>query len=159
MGNTSIFTLFQGGVMSVATILEKKKSAVVTCRRRRTVLECIRTMNENKVGALVVVEESGSVAGIITERDILHLLDDAWGKLGEIVVEDIMTPENELITATIKDSVETLMEKMTNNFIRHIPVMEDDTLIGVISIGDVVKAQLETVMAENESMKSYITGA
>ena len=142
--------------MVIRNILDRKTGEVVTCKKMCTVLECIRTMNDNKVGALVVVDEYGAVAGIITERDILHLLDNEWGRLGEISVGDIMTPSIELITAKITDDVETIMEKMTNNTIRHIPVMENEKLIGIISIGDVVKAQLETAEAENESIKDYI---
>lgn len=144
--------------MSVETILGKKDQGVLTCSERSPLLECVRLMNEKKIGALIATDKDGGVTGIITERDILHLIDEKWGMLGEVMVADIMTPWDELITTTADESVEKIMELMTDNHIRHLPVMDNDTPIGMISIGDVVKYQLEKAMVENESMKHYIGG-
>ena len=121
-------------------------------------MDAIRLMNQKKIGALVVVDDLGQVEGIVTERDILRIVDNYKGLPAYITVADIMTSRERLIIAGKNQSVEEIMETMTEKRIRHMPVVEENRLIGIISIGDVVKFELKKVLVENESMKSYISG-
>ena len=144
--------------MSIKTILTKKNSEVTTCRKECTVLQCIQKMNEKKIGAVIVVNENGKLNGIITERDVLHTVDKQRGMPGELTVSDIMTMKEQLVTTHPDESIESVMGIMTEKRIRHLPVIEKDDIVGVISIGDVVKALLDSAILENESMKNYISG-
>lgn len=145
--------------MNVDAMLRDKKQKVLTCNKEVPLFDCIRLMNQNKIGAIVVTDESGSISGIITERDVLGTVDKHQGVPTSLTVEEIMTPKRRLITAKKNQTVEEVMQLMTNNRIRHMPVIEDDKLIGIISIGDVVKTELEKVILENKSMKNYIAGS
>ncbi len=144
--------------MQIKDILRQKKKAVYTCRKDWNVMECVRLMNKEKVGALVVVDQTMQVEGIVTERDILHMIDVNNGVPGDTKVADIMTQKTKLITTTTDMPIEEVMEKMTNRRIRHMPVMENNKLIGIVSIGDVVKLMLDWALVENKSMKDYIGG-
>lgn len=144
--------------MSIESILSAKSADLTTCRKECTVLECIKKMNEKKIGAVIVVEGGGKADGIITERDILRFVGSKNGMPDSVTVSEIMTPVERLISADRTESIETLMNTMTEKRIRHIPIIENDILIGVISIGDVVKALLDRALVENQSMKNYIAG-
>lgn len=144
--------------MSIKKILGHKGQDVKTCTGKCKVTECIAAMNQNKIGALVVMDESKEIAGIVTERDVLKAVDNNTGSVENMVVPDIMTGKNSLIVIDVNEPVEKAMELMTNKKIRHIPVTENGNLTGIISIGDIVKFQLEKALVENESLKNYITG-
>ena len=144
--------------MSVSVMLRDKGQELQTCKKELPVMDAIRLMNQKKIGALVVVDDLGQVEGIVTERDVLHIVDNHKGLPAYITVADIMTSRERLIIAGKNQSVEEIMETMTEKRIRHMPVIEEDRLIGIISIGDVVKFELKKVLVENESMKSYISG-
>ncbi|MBN1758756.1 MAG: CBS domain-containing protein [Chitinispirillaceae bacterium] len=144
--------------MSIETILNGKPAELTTCRKECTVLQCIQKMNEKKIGAVIVIDEKGKTDGIITERDVLRFVDSKQGVPVSVTVSEIMTPRERLVSADRTESIETLMNTMTQKRIRHIPIIENDELIGVISIGDVVKALLEKALLENQSMKNYISG-
>ncbi len=144
--------------MSVSDILKVKNQEVYTCRKECPVMDCIRLMNQKRIGAIVVTDQSLRVEGIVTERDVLHMIDVNNGTPGDTTVADIMTPKAKLITTRKDVTIEKVMETMTDNRIRHMPVVEDGRLIGIISIGDAVKWSQEKALVENESMKNYITG-
>ena len=143
--------------MRVSILMENKDGVVFTTGSDCPVLECVQKMNDRRVGALVIIAENDSVEGIIT--DILRAIGQYKEAFNELTVRDIMTRKDKLLTATRDDSIENIMEVMTNNRIRHLPVVEGGKLMGIISIGDVVKSQLETALMENESMRNYIAGA
>ncbi len=144
--------------MSIKSILSQKSQNLISCKKEDTILECVKSMNENKIGALIVLTVKGKINGIITERDILHAIHKNKGNIGKLFVKDIMTPKTKLIVASGSESTEKLMDMMTNNRIRHIPIVENDEIIGLISIGDLVKEGLSQCQVENESMKNYIVG-
>ena len=111
-------------------------------------------LTEHNVGALVVSRDGASVLGIVSERDVVRrIAADGTGSLEELV-SDVMTAD--VMTATPDDSVESVMRIMTENRIRHVPVVVEDQLVGIISIGDVVKNRMDELEVERESLIGYI---
>jgi len=139
--------------MKARDIIAKKGSAVYTGSPSLTIREALHNLLEYKVGALVIVDEAQRPLGIITEKDILHLAreHDDWR---EHTVGDHMTKN--LIIGLPDDSGEYIMSLMTINRFRHVPIMEEGKLAGIISIGDIVKAQLKNIKAENRYLTDYI---
>jgi len=141
--------------MCIRDLLKKKDKKVFTVQVQQTIKEAIRLMNEKRIGALIVVNDSNEVKGIVTERDILiHIesfsLSDQIGT--------IMTPAEKLIIVHEDDSVDYVMNIFTNNKIRHLPVFQDESFTGIISIGDAVKGILSEQRSENKLLHDYITG-
>lgn len=140
--------------MKVGDILHTKGTAVITIRPDATLHDALRTLVDSHVGALVVINSAGKVVGIITERDLLRMCAARNTEIDRIYVADWMTTN--LIIGVPKDEVGYVMGIMTNNRIRHLPIMDGGRLEGIISIGDVVKAQLEETEFENRYLKDYI---
>jgi CBS domain-containing protein len=144
--------------MKLADILSVKGRQVYTIHPDATLEEAIQELVQHNVGALVVCErdlEQGEVLrGIITERDILRFAAAKKGSPAETKVDEIMTKD--LITSEPSWSVEEAMEKMTRHRIRHLPVLSQGRLVGIVSIGDLVKAQLDRLAMENQFMRTYI---
>ncbi|MBB6481257.1 CBS domain-containing protein [Spirochaeta isovalerica] len=141
--------------MTISEILKQKKSAIYTVTDKATVREAVIIMNEKKIGSLIVENEKKEVAGIITERDILSKVcprDDSWQKS----VIEVMTPREELIIGMTDDTVSYVMNIMTDKRIRHLPVFEKDKLVGVVSIGDVVKNVMELSETEAKLLREHI---
>lgn len=143
--------------MTVARILAEKGGSVVTIPPRRTVDEAIHLLAEKRIGALVVGDAEGRVIGILSERDVMRALATAGAAALDHPVSDYMTQK--VVTCTRRTSVENVMETMTEGRFRHLPVVEDGRLIGVVSIGDVVKRRIAAVEAEHQAMRDYITMA
>lgn len=139
--------------MKARDIIAKKGSEVYTGSPSLTIREALHNLLEHKVGALVIVDEAQRPVGIITEKDILHLAreHDDWR---EHIVGDHMTKN--LIIGLPGDSGEYIMSLMTINRFRHVPIMDEGKLAGIISIGDIVKAQLKNIKAENRYLTDYI---
>ena len=123
--------------MKIEDILRDKGHDVVTITKEKSVLDAARALVEHNIGGLVVTE-GGRPAGILTERDILRLTASSADELGSIRVGAVMTTE--LITATPEDELAPMMQVMTNNRIRHLPIVVQGQLAGIISIGDLVNA-------------------
>jgi CBS domain-containing protein len=140
--------------MKVCDILHTKGTAVMTTTPDATLHDALRTLVNARVGALVVVNLEGKVVGIITERDLLRVCADHSGEINSSRVADWMTTN--LIIGVPKDEIGYIMGIMTNNCIRHLPIMDNGRLEGIISIGDAVKAQLEETEFENRYLKDYI---
>lgn len=139
--------------MLVAEILRSKGDAVFTVGPDETVAAAAGLLLERRVGALVVCE-SDRVAGVLSERDIVRAVArEGAAALGQ-PVRDHMTAD--VVFAEPGEGVDVLMGRMTDRRIRHLPVLQDDRLCGVVSIGDVVKCQIDDAMREAESLKSYI---
>ena len=143
--------------MTVARILAEKGSAVVTVSPERTLDEAIHLLADKSIGALVVTDADGSVAGIISERDIMRVLARHGGASFDEPVSAHMT--RKVVTCTRTTTIEDVMATMTNGRFRHVPVCEDGKLVGMVSIGDVVKRRIATVEAEHQAMRDYITRA
>ncbi|KAJ6808723.1 CBS domain-containing protein CBSX3, mitochondrial [Iris pallida] len=130
------------------------------CTTEDTVYDAVKSMTHHNVGALVVVKPDGekSVAGIITERDYLRKIIVQGRSSKSTKVGDIMTEENKLITVTPDTKVLRAMQLMTDNRIRHIPVIDDKVMIGMVSIGDVVRAVVSEHREELNRLNAYIQG-
>lgn len=140
--------------MNVASILKDKGRAVVTTSPDATVREAVRILAEKNVGALVVCDGSLHVKGIISERDIVRILAEHGSSMLDSPVSQCMT--REVVTCTSNATVNWLMEEMTSQRFRHVPVVEGDRLTGIVSIGDVVKLRLAECELEAASMREYI---
>lgn len=143
--------------MNVETILRNKGNRVATIRPEATVANAVDMLNRERIGALVVSEDSQGVDGILSERDIVMALADGGGDLLSHPVSAIMT--RTVITCEPSDSVGELMAEMTNRRIRHFPVISGGRLCGIVSIGDLVKNRLDEVEFEASSLRSFIAGA
>lgn len=142
--------------MKIEEILRSKGHDVVTITESQSVLDAVKILVDRNIGGLVVVEGE-SPTGILTERDILRLTARIPGELGLVRVGSAMT--RELITASPQDELVAMMDVMTENKIRHLPVMERDRLAGIISIGDLVNACRVSAEEENSQLRQYIHGA
>ncbi|HEX7969233.1 MAG TPA: CBS domain-containing protein [Stellaceae bacterium] len=143
--------------MNVETILRNKGSAIATVSPQATIREAAALLRRERIGALVVSGDGAQVEGILSERDIVHGLADRGAVLLDARVEEIMT--RRVFTCTPRDSVSDLMAMMTERRIRHIPVLRDGTLAGIVSIGDVVKHRLDEMEYETSSLRNFIAGA
>ena len=145
--------------MKLQDILSVKGTTVHTILPEASLEEAVKTLVERRIGALVVCQSdaAGNVAlmGIITERDILHACLPERKPLAEVNVGDVMTTN--LVTGSPDDEVEQVMGLMTTRRMRHLPVLVEGRLAGIISIGDVVKAQHDLLAMENRFMKDYIS--
>jgi CBS domain-containing protein len=141
--------------MRIEEILRTKGRDVVTIGATQTVLEAVKVLVDHNIGGLVVMEDEHPT-GILTERDILRLTARAPGQLGSIRVGSVMT--RDVITAEPEDDLATMMDVMTENKIRHLPVMDGGRLAGIISIGDLVNACRASAESENLHLRRYIQG-
>jgi CBS domain-containing protein len=132
--------------MSVAGILNKKGSSVLTVSQTTPIPEAIDRMKRKRIGALVVSDNGRDIQGIVSERDVLNALASSGAELLTMKVEDIMTRRVE--SCVPQDNVKHVMSVMTQGRFRHMPVVDDDGLCGIISIGDVVKQRLEEAELE-----------
>jgi CBS domain-containing protein len=143
--------------MSVSHILGNKGRNVVTLPASTSISDAARFLSENRIGAIVIAGPLGQIEGILSERDIVrHIASN--GKDG------LDSPVSEVMTRSVKtcresDSEAELMKLMTANRIRHLPVVEAGKLVGIISIGDVVKYRMEAIVREAEEMQAYIATA
>lgn len=140
--------------MKAKSILDAKGNAVATTRPETMIAAAISTMVKEKIGALVVCEESEEIVGIVTERDVLHGLVEHGSALLEMPVADLMS--RDVLTASPEDEVGNLMTVMTEHRCRHIPVTEEGALCGLISIGDLVKNRVEEMERESSQLRDYI---
>lgn len=141
--------------MTVARILDRKGATTVTVRSDTTVTESIQLLSQHNIGALVVSDDGVSVAGILSERDIIRGLSQSGPSLFKRPVGEIMIREVE--TCSPRDTTVSLLARMTKQRIRHMPVVKAGQLTGIVSIGDVVKLRLDDLAKDNESMRDYIS--
>lgn len=141
--------------MRIADVLRSKGSDVATVRPEATVRDLLTGLAEANIGAMVVVGSAGVIAGMVSERDVVRRLYEQGPSILESPVAKIMTPA--VATCGLDSSVDELSEMMTTNRVRHIPVLVDGRLAGIVSIGDVVKSRLEELQSEHELLQAYIT--
>lgn len=143
--------------MTVARILAGKGRSVVTVQPHRSLAEAAQLLVERHIGALVVADADQAVHGIISERDIVRAMVRHGAGALENPVSRHMTAK--VVTCTPEAALEEVMETMTEGRFRHLPVMEDGRLVGIVSIGDVVKQRIAAVEAEHQAMREYIATA
>jgi CBS domain-containing protein len=141
---------------SVRQVLNAKGYAVETVSPETSVYDALQKMSNRGIGALVVVEQ-GAVCGLLSERDYARKVVLQGKKSQEIQVQEIMT--RRVVTLEPEQTVEACMVLMTDKRIRHLPVLEEGRLIGIVSIGDIVKAVIEAQRLTIEELESYITGS
>jgi CBS domain-containing protein len=141
--------------MNVAAILRQKGCAVTTASPATTLLEVANKLAAKRIGAIVVVGAKGAVAGIVSERDIIRAVSTHGPDCLQCPVSESMT--RDVISCQETDTLDELMAMMTERRFRHLPVITDDALVGIISIGDVVKHHVAEVTMEATAMREYIT--
>lgn len=152
--------------MRIRDILQEKGADVVVIEAGRTIHDAIGRLNEHSIGALIVTGKDEGIVGIITERDILKECGEHCTSLNEppasgeaaclTLVQDAMTTD--LVIGVLDDDIDYVMGIMTKNRIRHLPILDQKTLVGIISIGDVVNASLKEKIFENRTLRDYIHG-
>ena len=142
--------------MLIEQIIRTKGTSVTTIRASDTLSSAAMLLDEAKIGAVVAVTESGDVIGVLSERDIVRQVAREGARALDMVVADAMT--RGVITAEPSESLDTCLARMTDRRIRHLPVIRDGGLAGIISIGDLVKWKIQAAMAEAEAMTDYIKG-
>jgi len=139
--------------MNVEAILSRKGADVVTVASDCPVTEVARILCEHRIGA-VVVRDDEVICGVMSERDVVRALCHHGAETLALKASDLMT--REVLSCRLRDAVDHLMALMTDRHIRHLPVIEDGRLLGIISIGDVVKNKIRETEYEAEAMRSYI---
>lgn len=140
--------------MHVASILKVKGHAVETVRADASLTAVAERLAAKRIGAVVVTERSGAIAGIVSERDIVQALAKQGPACLDWPVSEIMT--RDVLTCSADDTIDELMSRMTARRCRHLPVVEDRKLTGIISIGDVVKHHIAEVEMEASALRGYI---
>ena len=143
--------------MHVEAILKGKGRAVATIAPDASIADAVDLLTKKGIGALVVSRDGSDVAGILSERDIVHALANRGGQVLELAVSALMT--RHVYTCQPDDTIADLMVKMTERRIRHLPVVERGKLAGIVSIGDVVKNRVDEVEEEASSLRQFITSA
>jgi len=140
--------------MQISAILKSKGPSVATIGRNATVAAAVAELARHNVGALVVSTDGRAVEGIISERDVTRALDRLGGTILDKPVHMIMS--SEVRTVSPDEKVESLAVMMTEYRIRHVPVLEDGALAGIVSIGDVVKSRIEELEEDRDALFKYI---
>ena len=138
--------------MNVATILKQKGSGVFTTTSDKSLLDIAKLLQEHGIGCIVIVSDD-KIAGIVSERDLMRAIGQAGPKVLEQPVSDFMTKS--VITAREADTVDQLTAEMTKRRFRHMPVVEKNRLIGLVSIGDLVKIQISEIEMEAAATREY----
>ncbi len=142
--------------MTIADILKQKNNEIYSIQSGSKICDAIDKLNDKKIGALLVKDENGKIAGILTERDILTKACPKQVNNDETLVSEVMTPRDKLIIGTAKDTVSYVMHVMTNKKIRHLPIYDNETIVGIISIGDVIKTIMDQSEEEVKLLKEHI---
>lgn len=142
--------------MKVADLLKSKGQAVITVNTDEPVFQAMGKLIDNKIGSLVVTDAEKKIVGIISERDIMRAAYSDYGMLKSKKVSQLMSTN--IIVAIPEDDIDYIMGIMTQNRIRHLPIVTKDGIVGIISIGDIVKYQLEEIQVKNRYLEEYMYG-
>jgi len=143
--------------MNVKAILATKGDGVVTIEPNVTVEAAVAVLAKHRIGALVVLGADQRVIGILSERDIVRSLAELGPEALSVQLSQVMT--RKVVTCGESETVSGIMERMTNGKFRHVPVIEQDRLVGIVSIGDVVKHRLSEIEIESAALRDYIRSA
>jgi CBS domain-containing protein len=139
--------------MKINTILSRKKGGVITIHPEQSLAEAVELLTEHDIGALVAVDQHNELKGIISERDIIRVMSRRANALA-LSVEEVMTQE--VVVGLPQDDVMSVANTMTEKRFRHLPIVEGDKLIGIVSIGDVLKAQRDQYLGEIDTLETQI---
>lgn len=140
--------------MLIAHVLGEKGALVHTAHANLSLEEAARVLDQKKVGALVVLADDGGIAGVLSERDIVREVSRKGADCLENPVKTVMSKT--VVTARLSETIDEGLARMTDRRIRHLPVVEDGKLVGIVSIGDLVKHRIAAVEAEAAAMHAYI---
>ena len=140
--------------MYVETILRKKGDTVITVEPECLVSKAAQILHDNRIGAALVRDKAGKVIGIVSERDIVRGVARHHDTCLTMRVDELMT--SPVVTCALDDSIDHIMELMTERRVRHLPVIDRGRLAGIVSIGDVVKQRISEIEHESEALKRYI---
>jgi CBS domain-containing protein len=140
--------------MFVSDILAQKGGLVFSVTPGTSVAQLAQQLSTRRIGSMLVLDVEGSVAGIVSERDLVRALASHGAKAMELEARQVMT--RDVVTCDPDDSIDQVMQTMTSGRFRHLPVVRRGELLGLVSIGDVVKARLEEAKHETEALKAYI---
>ena len=143
--------------MTVKAILSRKGSDVVTIEPGATLAVAAKLLAERKIGAVMVMGIDDRVAGILSERDIVRALNELGADMLSERVDRVMT--RKVVTCTESETIASIMERMTAGKFRHVPVVDQGRLAGIVSIGDVVKYRLHEIETESQALREYILTA
>ena len=143
--------------MIVKTILSAKGGDVISIEPTATLETAVRTLAEHRIGALLVLGPDRRVTGILSERDIVRVLAEQGAGALNQPLSQVMT--RKVVTCNSSDTIGVIMERMTAGKFRHVPVVEQEQVIGVVSIGDVVKHRLHEMEQESAALRDYIQTA
>ena len=143
--------------MTIAAILKHKGHAVVTVDPTATVPEVSALLTEHRIGAVLVMDRADQILGIVSERDVVRSIAQNGARTLEMTAGQLMTRAVHLAATDM--TVEDAMRMMTSGRVRHLPVVENGTVVGMVSIGDVVKSVIMRQETEVDSMRAYISGA
>lgn len=142
--------------MKIASIIAQKGPFVATINTESNITHLVDVLKRHNIGAVVVSDDGRHIKGIISERDVVRALAAHSGEISALQVADLMTKD--VFTCTQEDTVESLMQTMTERKFRHVPVVDEDgTLIAVVSIGDLVRHRLAELADERSALINYIT--
>ena len=139
--------------MNVAAILKLKGNGVVTTTTDKSLLDIAKLLAQHGIGCIVIVGEDDKISGIVSERDLMRAISQRGAKVLREPVSDFMTKT--VVTAREADTIHQLMSEMTARQFRHMPVVERDRLIGLVSIGDLVKMQIAEIEMEAAATREY----
>ncbi len=143
--------------MKITNLLAKKPEDIIRIQSSQTLKEALEVMNQRRIGALMV-EKDGKIVGIMTERDILRNIHKLQCFKDNMIVADIMMPKGTFIEGDASSDLQTVMQTMTDKKVRHLPIFDGGKMVGLVSIGDVIKSLLEATNDENQLLKGYIAG-
>ena len=143
--------------MTVKAVLARKGTNVTTVEPTASLAAAVKLLGEQRIGALVVTGPEQRIVGILSERDIVRALSAHGAQALERPVSEMMT--RKVVTCNERDTLHDLMERMTAGKFRHVPVVEQDRLAGIISIGDVVKSRVEEMEHDTQVLQDYIRTA
>lgn len=142
--------------MKLSEVLFEKGTRVYTAFETDPVLGAVETLVSHNIGALAILNEDSNLCGVFSERDILRLVSKNAGQLTKLTVGEFMT--RDVVTGSPEDTVDEAMSKMTERRIRHLPILQHGRLLGMISIGDLVKSQLEETEYHKQQMENLVLG-
>jgi CBS domain-containing protein len=143
--------------MTVKTILAAKGGEIVTIEPTAILAAAVQLLAQRRIGALLILGADRRIAGILSERDIVRVLAERGSAVLEETVGQVMT--RKVVTCAENETVASVMERMTEGKFRHVPVVEQNRLIGIVSIGDIVKHRLHEMERESEALRDYIQTA
>ncbi len=161
--NLNVLTLSydkKGGGMNreLQELFKVRDNVVYSVTPETAIKDAVNKMNKHHIGALMVQKNSGEVEGILTERDVMKKLASTDDLVGHILVKEIMTPRKELIVITGNEKIGDIMEIMTQKGVRHLPIIDEDVLHGIIAMRDILKMLLIKSNQNNEDLKNYVEG-